>query len=88
MEQKTAQFGGYLTGRTGGLDSSEPSPSLRRIDDREVRKRTLSLSQSEAKQLGIERSALHSFRGKAKNGHGYRIMRGHERSCTATALRR
>ena len=59
IEQKAVEFGRFLAGRTDGLDFSEPSPTLRRTDDVDLRRRILSLSQSEAKGLGIAKSTLH-----------------------------
>jgi hypothetical protein len=62
IEQKTVELGRYLIGGNRRLDLSEPSPSLSRIDNREVRKRILSLKQQEARRLGIGRSTLHYLR--------------------------
>ena len=66
IEQKAVEFGRFLAGRTDGLDFSEPSPTLRRTDDVDLRRRILSLSQSEAKGLGIAKSTLHYLRKRAK----------------------
>jgi CRISPR-associated protein Cas1 len=73
VEQEAVELGRYLVGRIGKLNFSDPSPSFIRTDDRELRKRILSLSQSEARQLGIGRSTLHSLRENAKNDHSFRI---------------
>jgi hypothetical protein len=48
IEQKTVELGRYLTDRAGSLDFSEPSPDLHRMDDRELRRQILGISQSEA----------------------------------------
>jgi CRISPR-associated protein Cas1 len=66
IEQKTVELGHYLIGRSTGLDLSEPSPGLSRIDNREVRKRILSLTQQEARRLGIGKSTLHYLQRNAK----------------------
>lgn len=73
VEQKTVELGRYLIGGNGRLDLSEPSPSLSRIDNREVRKRILSLTQQEARRLGIAKSTLHQLRKKAKNENSIRL---------------
>jgi len=65
IEQKTVELGRHLVGRTNRLDFSEPSPDLHRTDDRELRRRILGLTQSEAGSLGIGKSALHYLRKKA-----------------------
>jgi hypothetical protein len=44
IEQKAVEFGRFLAGRIGRLDFSEPSPTMRRTDDVDLRKRVLSLS--------------------------------------------
>jgi len=66
IEQKAVEFGRFLAGRIGRLDFSEPSPTLRRTDDVDLRRRILSLSQSEAKGLGIAKSTLHYIHKRAK----------------------
>ena len=67
IEQKAVEFGRFLAGRIGRLDFSEPSPTLRRTDDADLRRRILSLSQSEARGLGIAKSTLHYLRKRAKS---------------------
>jgi hypothetical protein len=68
IEQKTVELGRYLTNRSVTLDLSEPSPDLRRTDDNHVRGRILTLSQSEARELGIGKSTLHNLRSRAREG--------------------
>ena len=78
IEQKTVELGRYLVGRTGGLDFSEPSPNLHRRDNRELRRRILSLSQSEAQKLGIGKSTLHHLRKRCESERSfttYRVVR-------------
>jgi CRISPR-associated protein Cas1 len=72
IEQKTVELGRYLAGRNGRLDFSEPSPSLCRVDNRELRRRILSLSQSDARKLGIQRSTLHNLRRNAGSSRSFR----------------
>jgi CRISPR-associated protein Cas1 len=69
IEQKTVELGHYLAGRTGRLDFSEPSPNLRRVDDKYLRGRILSLSQSEAEKLGIGKTTLHYLRVRARRNN-------------------
>ena len=73
IEQKTVELGRYLVGRTGSLDFEEPSPSLLRTDDQELRKRILDLSQSQARKLGVGRSTLHHLRQKARNRTTFKV---------------
>jgi CRISP-associated protein Cas1 len=72
IEEKTAELGRYLIGRTARLDFSDPSPSLRTIDDSELQKRILTLSQSEARRLGIGKSTLHYLRKNMSNRSTFR----------------
>jgi len=65
IEHKTTGLGRYLAQRTGTLDFSEPAASLKRTDDRKLRKRILGLSQSDARKLGIGKSTLHYLRNRA-----------------------
>jgi len=65
VEQKTVELSRYLVSRTGGLDFSEPSLELNVTDDLGLRRRILSLSNPEAKKLGIGKSSLHYLRRRA-----------------------
>jgi CRISPR-associated protein Cas1 len=72
IEQKTVELGRYLVGLTGGLDFSEPLPNLHRTDDRELKRRILSLRQSEAEKFGIGRSTLHYLQRRVMSGRPFR----------------
>jgi CRISPR-associated protein Cas1 len=73
IEQKTVELGRYLIGRTAELDFSEPSPKLARDDDREIRKRILSISESEARQLGIARSTYYDLRRNVRRKLSFKV---------------
>jgi len=73
IEQKTIELGRYLVGRASVLDFSEPSPTLDRRDDRELRKRILSLSQFDGERLGIAKSTLHHLRKNARSNRTFRV---------------
>jgi CRISPR-associated protein Cas1 len=73
IEQKTGELGDYLVGRTCTLDFSEPFPDLYRMDDKGLRRRILSLTQQEARRLGIGKSTLHYLRNNAKVCHSFRV---------------
>jgi len=75
IEEKTVELGRYLAGRTRGLDFSEPSPNLHTTDDRELRRRILVLSLSQAQELGIGKSTLHYLRVKARGKHPFKMYR-------------
>jgi len=79
IEQKTAELGRHLVGRTGRLDFSEPSPRLMRTDDRELRRRILSLSGSDARRFGILRSTLDYLRKKARSRSSFTVYGGTRR---------
>jgi len=73
IEQKTMELSRYLTGKSNLPDLSDPKPELDRTDSLELRKRILSLSVSEAKELGIGKSTLHYLRKKARNEHSFMV---------------
>ena len=73
IEQKANELGRFLVGRTDTLDFSAPSPTLRQTDDRELRRRILSLDQSGAGKLGIGKSTLHYLRTNAASGRSVRV---------------
>jgi CRISPR-associated protein Cas1 len=72
IEQKTAELGRYLVGRSGILDMSLPSPQLVRTDNRELRERILRLPGSEARRMGIGKSTLHYLRKNARNRNAFK----------------
>jgi CRISPR-associated protein Cas1 len=84
IEEKAGELGRYLVGRTSKLNFLEPSPNFIGTDEAELRRRILSLRQSEAEKLGIGRSTLHYLRKKSGNGVSFRIqarVRGRLKAC-------
>jgi hypothetical protein len=75
IEQKAVEFGRFLAGRIGRLDFSQPSPTLRRTVDVRLRRRILSLSQSEAKELGIGKSTFHYLHNRARDNGSVIVYR-------------
>jgi CRISPR-associated protein Cas1 len=75
IEQKTVELGRYLIGRTVGLDFSEPSPNLQRVDDSELRRRILDLSQSEANKFGIGKSTFHNLRENVRDSRPFKVYK-------------
>jgi CRISPR-associated protein Cas1 len=73
IEQKALELSRFLTGKSLSIEFSEPSPTLARQDNQEVRERILSLSECEAKELGIGKSELHYLRRKASTGQSFRL---------------
>jgi CRISPR-associated protein Cas1 len=63
--RKCQELTRYLLGRRGSFDLASPRPILQRSDTRMPREKILSLSQSEARKLGIGKSTLHYLREKA-----------------------
>jgi CRISPR-associated protein Cas1 len=73
IEQKAVELGRFLVGRSSKMDFSEPSPTLSRGDERELRRRILSLSQMEARKLGIGKSTLHYLRKNTRSQRSFKI---------------
>lgn len=73
IEQKTLELSRFLTGKTPSLNFTEPTSTLERQDNREVRETILALTQSEAEKIGIGKSELHYLRRKAGTGQSFRI---------------
>jgi hypothetical protein len=65
IEGKTSELARFLTGKASTVDFTEPSPSLARLDNRELREQINSLTWYEAKKLGIGMSTLHYLRNNA-----------------------
>jgi CRISPR-associated protein Cas1 len=75
IEQKTVELGHCMVSRTGRLDFSEPPPVLKRTDSADLRRRIPSLSQSEARELGIGKSTHHYLRERARSEHTFKVYR-------------
>ena len=73
IEQKTLELSRFLTGKSPVIDFSEPVLVLERTDGREIREKILSLTQSEASELGIGKSTLHYLRGKARERSSFKL---------------
>jgi hypothetical protein len=74
IEQKANELGRFLLGRSI-LDLAEPSLNLLGHDNRELRERILTLTQSKAMELGISKSTLHYLRKKAAGSRPLMIYR-------------
>jgi CRISPR-associated protein Cas1 len=85
IEQKAVEFGRFLAGRIDRLDFSEPSPTLRKTDDEQLRKRIISLSQSEVRKPGIGKSTLHYLRKRASDTNTFRVHGMMQRKLAALA---
>jgi CRISPR-associated protein Cas1 len=72
---KTQELALFLLDKSKRVDFIEPRPTLQGIDTQELRRRILSLSQSEARGLGIGRSTLHYLREKSRSRRSFRIYR-------------
>jgi hypothetical protein len=75
IEQKMVELGRYLVGRTKVLDFSEPAPALARIDDMEIRKRILAMSEAEARRAGITKSTYYHLRRNVRGPRSFEIYK-------------
>jgi CRISPR-associated protein Cas1 len=73
IEQKALELGRYLVGRADKLNFLDPSPSLIRTDDRELRKGISTLTQTQAQRFGIGRSTLHYLRKASHSQRSFTI---------------
>jgi CRISPR-associated protein Cas1 len=73
IQEKANELGKYLTGRSSSLDFTEPAPILQRADSEALRQRILSLTQSDAEKLGIQKSTLHYLRKRAGEKKSFTI---------------
>jgi len=72
---KVQEFARYLVGKAEGFDLKSPAPILERSDTRDLRKRILSLSASEARRRGIGKSSLHYLRNHARGRKSFKIYK-------------
>jgi len=72
---KTQELARFLLGKSEFIDFLDPAPSLVRSDSRELRKRILELSASEARKLGIGKSTFHYVKKQARSARPFRVYR-------------
>jgi CRISPR-associated protein Cas1 len=73
IEEKALELSRYLTGRIPTIDFTEPAPNLERTDNRELRAEILSVTNSEARRLGITKQTLFDLRRKAKGEKSFKL---------------
>jgi CRISPR-associated protein Cas1 len=71
--QRATELGRFLVGRSTRLDFSEPCPRLLRVDNCDFRRQILSLSQEDARRLGIGKSTLHYLRKNVKSRRTFKL---------------
>jgi len=74
IEQKTIELSRFLILKSRIVDFAEPTPALRREDDRELRARILALTH-EARELGIGKSTFYYMRKKAEGRHSFKLCK-------------
>jgi CRISPR-associated protein Cas1 len=72
IEHKLTELSRFLTRRSRSLDMTDPSPTLHRSDNLELREKILSLSQAKASALGIPKSTFHYLRVNARDQRTFR----------------
>jgi len=72
---KVQEFARYLTGKSARFDLKSPAPVFERPDSKELRERILSLSASEARQLGLGKSTLHHLKKHARNRKPFKVYK-------------
>jgi len=73
--RKCQELARYLLGKCRSFDLTSPRPVLERSDSRQLRERILSLSQSDARKLGIGKSTLHYLRRNTRSHRSFRVYR-------------
>jgi hypothetical protein len=63
-----------LTGKSSTLDFAKHASTLETQDNCELRAKILSLTASQAKQLGIRKSTLHYLRRRAQCEHPFAVQ--------------
>ncbi len=73
IEQKAIELARCLAVKSRFLDFSEPAPVLERTDNKALRAKIQSLTQSKARRLGIGKSTLHYLRQRAISTKPFKI---------------
>jgi hypothetical protein len=67
------ELGSFPVGKSSRLNFSEPSPKLARDEDRDIRRRILSISEPEARRVGIARNKFYNLRRNARSKRSFRV---------------
>ena len=67
------ELGSFPVGKSSRLNFSEPSPKLARDEDQEIRRRILSISEPEARRVGIARNKFYDLRRNARSKRSFRV---------------
>lgn len=73
IESKALELARYLKGSAHELDFSEPNPEFERTDNQAVREKILSITNPEARSLGITKQTLFDLRRKAKSEKSFKL---------------
>jgi len=72
---KVQEFARFLVGKSDTFDLKSPAPVLERSDSKELRERILSLSPSEARRVGLDKSTVHYLKKHARDRKPFKIYR-------------
>jgi len=70
---KVQELARFLIGGSEGFDLKSPAPVLEKSDTRNLRERILSLSASEARDLGLSKSTVHYLKKHACDRKPFKI---------------
>jgi CRISPR-associated protein Cas1 len=73
--EKTNELARYLTGKSKALAFMEPSPTLERFDNMDLRERIKALTSEDAKKLGIDKSTLYTLRQHVRKEPPFKLCR-------------
>ncbi|MFI5449643.1 MAG: hypothetical protein ACHQ03_07760 [Candidatus Bathyarchaeia archaeon] len=75
VQEKTNELARYLSGKSKTLSFMEPSPTLERSDNKELRERIKALTSQDAKKLGIDKSTLFTLRQHVRKEPPFQLYR-------------
>ena len=73
IQEKTNELARFVSGRSRGLDFSEPSPTFVTTNNRAVREAILSLTRYEARKCGIGKSTFHYLQKRAASSRPLKV---------------
>ena len=79
IEQKATELSRFLTHRSRDLSFIRPCPVLKRSDNLGIRRRIISLTQEDARKLGIGKSTLHYLRKHVRSDCSFAVYQNLQR---------
>jgi CRISPR-associated protein Cas1 len=79
LQLKTRELARYILGKNKQIDFNSPNPEFNSIDSKELREKILSLTVSDAREIGINKSTLWYLQRRTQSRKSLQIYRNYSK---------